>query len=395
MAGDLFQKCTDFKDADEVKKMGLYPYFTEIASAQETEVIIEGKKVIMLGSNSYLGLTYHPKVRQGAIDAIEKYGTGCAGSRFLNGTLDLHRELEAKLADFLGKEAALLFSTGYQTNLGVIAGITNKDDFIIADKLDHASIVDGCKLSYAKVIRFNHNDPDDLEKKLQQIPEDRGKLIVVDGVFSMEGDIAPLDKIIPLKKKYGARILVDDAHSVGVLGDNGRGTAEYFHLEDEVDIIMNTFSKTFASIGGYVASTKEVIEYLKHFSRPLIFSASPPPSVLGTVSAALDILKAEPWRRERLWEITEYMRKGFRELGYHTGDSVTPIIPIRIGDMMTTFKMRRMLLDNGVFVNPVVPPAVSPTDCLIRTSFMATHTNKQLDYVLDKFDYIGKKLGVI
>ncbi|MCD6579473.1 pyridoxal phosphate-dependent aminotransferase family protein [bacterium] len=395
MKGDLFQKCFDFTEAEKVRQLGLYPYFTEISSAQETEVIIDGKKVIMLGSNSYLGLTYHPKVRQGAIDAIEKYGTGCAGSRFLNGTLDLHRELEEKLAEFLHKDAALLFSTGFQTNLGVIAGITNKDDFIIADKLDHASIVDGCKLSYAKTFRFNHNNPEDLEKKLQQVPEGRGKLIVVDGVFSMEGDIAPLDKIIPLKKKYGARILVDDAHSVGVLGDNGRGTSEYFGVENDVDIIMNTFSKSFASLGGYVAASNEVIEYLKHFSRPLIFSASLPPSVLGSVSAALDILKSEPWRRKRLWEITEYMRKGFNDMGFHTGDSVTPIIPVRIGDMMTTFKMRKMLLENGVFVNPVVPPAVSPTDCLIRTSFMATHTNDQLDYVLDKFNNIGKKLGVI
>ena len=250
-------------------------------------------------------------------------------------------------------------------------------------------------MSYAKTFRFNHNNPEDLEKKLQQVPEGRGKLIVVDGVFSMEGDIAPLDKIIPLKKKYGARILVDDAHSVGVLGDNGRGTSEYFGVENDVDIIMNTFSKSFASLGGYVAASNEVIEYLKHFSRPLIFSASLPPSVLGSVSAALDILKSEPWRRKRLWEITEYMRKGFNDMGFHTGDSVTPIIPVRIGDMMTTFKMRKMLLENGVFVNPVVPPAVSPTDCLIRTSFMATHTNDQLDYVLDKFNNIGKKLGVI
>jgi 8-amino-7-oxononanoate synthase len=395
MKGDLFQKCYDFKEADKVRKLGLYPYFTPITSAQETEVYIEGKKVIMLGSNSYMGLTHHPKLREAAKKAIDKYGTGCAGSRFLNGTLDIHNELEEKLAKFLGKEASLLYSTGYQTNLGVISGIALKDDYILADRMDHASIVDGCKLSYAQTIRFKHNDMGDLENKLSNLPEDVGKLIVVDGVFSMEGDITPLPEIVELRKKFGARLLVDDAHSVGVLGKNGKGTAEYFDVEDDVDMIMNTFSKTFASMGGYIASSNKVIDYLKHFSRALIFSASLPPSILASVDAALDIIVTEPWRRERLWKMTEMMHNGFKSLGYSTGESKTAIIPIRIGDMLTTFKMRKRLLEEGVFVNPVVPPAVSPTDCLIRVSFMATHTDEQLEFSLDKFKKVGKEFGVI
>jgi 8-amino-7-oxononanoate synthase len=395
MKGDLFQKCYDFKEADKVRKLGLYPYFTPITSAQETEVYIEGKKVIMLGSNSYMGLTHHPKLREAAKKAIDKYGTGCAGSRFLNGTLDIHNELEEKLAKFLGKEASLLYSTGYQTNLGVISGLALKDDYILADRMDHASIVDGCKLSYAQTIRFKHNDMGDLENKLSNLPEDVGKLIVVDGVFSMEGDITPLPEIVELRKKFGARLLVDDAHSVGVLGKNGKGTAEYFDVEDDVDMIMNTFSKTFASMGGYIASSNKVIDYLKHFSRALIFSASLPPSILASVDAALDIVMTEPWRRERLWKMTEMMHNGFKSLGYSTGESKTAIIPIRIGDMLTTFKMRKRLLEEGVFVNPVVPPAVSPTDCLIRVSFMATHTDEQLEFSLDKFKKVGKEFGVI
>ncbi len=395
MTGDLFQKCYNFKDADMVKDMGIYPYFTPIESAQETEVYIEGKKVLMLGSNSYMGLTFDERVKEAAIEAVKKYGVGCAGSRFLNGTLDLHLELEEILAKFLRKPEALLYSTGYQTNLGVITGLTNKDDYILADKMDHASIIDACKLSFASTVRFNHNDAADLDRKMGNLPKEAGKLIVVDGVFSMEGDIAPLDKLIPVKKKHNARILVDDAHSVGVLGDTGRGTAEHFHLEEETDLIMNTFSKTFATIGGYIAGEKAAINYLKHHSRALMFSASLPPAALGAVKKGLEILQEETWRRTRLWEITKMMREGFQAMGFSTGESVTPIIPLRIGDMFTTFKMRKMLLDAGVFVNPVVPPAVAPTDCLVRTSFMATHTDSQMQFALDTFKSIGKELKVI
>ncbi len=391
---DLFEKCDKFLEARKIMKMGLYPYFTEISSAQETEVIIDGKKVIMLGSNSYLGLTHHPKVMQSAKAALEKYGVGCAGSRFLNGTLDLHRKLEDKLAKFLKKESAITFSTGFQTNLGIIPTLVNRGDFVIIDKLDHASIIDACRLSFGRILKFKHNDMKDLERMLKKAG-DSGKLVVVDGVFSMEGDLCDLPNIVKLSKKYKARILIDDAHSVGVMGQNGRGTAEHFGLEDEVDLIMNTFSKSFATIGGYVAGPENVIHYLKHHSRTLIFSASLPPASLGTALAVLEIIKNEPERREQLWKNTEQMRKGFKELGFDAGKSVTPIIPIRVGDFMLAFKMRKMLLDSGVFVNPVVPPAVPSGDSLIRTSFMATHTREQLDKVLKTFEIIGRELKII
>jgi len=392
---DLFDKCRNYQDAKNAMKMGIYPYFTEIASAQETEVMINGKKVIMLGSNSYLGLTHHPEIMKAAKEAIDKYGVGCAGSRFLNGTLDLHRKLEEKLAGFLGKEAAITFSTGFQANLGAISALVGKDDYVIIDKLDHASIIDGCRLSFGKVLKFFHNDMEDLERMLQKAG-DAAKLIVVDGVFSMEGDICDLPNIVKLSKKYGARILVDDAHSVGVLGQNGRGTAEHFGLENEVDLIMNTFSKSFATIGGYVAGPEETIHYLKHHSRSLIFSASLPPPTLGTVYAALDIIQNEPERREKLWYNTNKMKQGFEKLGFNTGNSVTPIIPIRVGELVRTLEMRKRLLESeGVFVNPVVPPAVPQGDSLIRTSFMATHTEEQLDKVLNAFEKVGKDLKVI
>jgi len=391
---DLFDKCKNFTQAKEIMKMGIYPYFTEISSAQETEVTIDGRKVLMLGSNSYLGLTCHPKVKAAAAAALEKYGTGCAGSRFLNGTLDIHRELEERLAAFYRKEDALIFSTGFQTNLGAISALVGKGDSVLIDRLDHASIIDGTRLAFGKIKKYIHNDMDDLERILSHC-NDNGKLIVIDGVFSMEGDIARLPEIIKLARDYGARVMVDDAHSVGVLGKTGRGTAEHFGLEDETDLTMITFSKSLASIGGCIAGDESVIHYLKHHARPLIFSASLPPSAVATVMACLDIIEDEPERRKRLWEITGKMRNGFQAMGYDTCTSETPIIPLIIGDMEKAFMMRKILYDAGIFVNPVVPPAVPPDQTLIRTSFMATHTDPQLDFALEIFEKAGKELGVI
>ncbi len=392
--GDIFNKCKDFQRAKEVMAMGIYPYFTEIASAQETEVMIDGRKVLMLGSNSYLGLTCHPKVKEAAIKALEKYGSGCAGSRFLNGTLDIHRELEERLARFFRKEDTLVFSTGFQTNLGTISSLVAKNDQVIIDRLDHASIIDGTRLGFGKIKKFIHNDMADLERVLGNC-NDNGKLIVVDGVFSMEGDIAKLPEINRLAKKHQARLMVDDAHAVGVLGKTGRGTAEHFGLEKEVDLIMTTFSKSFASLGGCIAGSESVIHYLKHHARALIFSASPPPASVAVVMACLDIIEEEPERRERLWEITRKMQAGFTGMGYDTGPSETPIIPLIIGDLEKAFLMRKLLFDAGIFVNPVVPPAVPPDQTLIRTSFMATHTDRQLDFALSVFEKVGRKLGVI
>jgi 8-amino-7-oxononanoate synthase len=391
---DLFEKCRKYTAAKEVMAAGFYPYFRMVESEQNPEVIVEGKKMIMLGSNNYLGLTSHPKVKQAAIEAIRKYGSGCAGSRFLNGTLDIHVELEKKLAAFFRKDAALTFSTGYQTNLGIISSIAGKDDVLIIDKLDHASIIDACRLSYADVRKFKHSDMGSLEFVLKECG-DRGKLVVVDGVYSMEGDIAPLPGIVALCKKYGARLMVDDAHGVGVLGATGRGTAEHFGLEKDVDIIMGTYSKSMASIGGFVAASEDVIHFMKHTSRPLIFSASPPPASVASVIAALDIIDQEPDRRERLWKNTDKMMKAFKQMGFDTGVSATPIIPLMMGEMDRAFMMWKMLSDNGVFVNPVVPPATQPGRCLIRTSYMATHTEIMLDQVLEVLQQAGKKLGVI
>ncbi len=392
---DLFEKCYKFKAAEQLRAVGLYPYFQPISSEQDTEVIINGKKVLMLGSNSYLGLTVHPKVKEAAIKAIEKYGTGCAGSRFLNGTLDLHEELEERLADFVNKEDALLFSTGFQANLGAIAGLVQKGEYVILDKSDHASIVDGSRLSFGTVKRFLHNDMDSLKKVLESLELDAGKLIVVDGVYSMDGDIANLPEMVKLKKQYNARLMVDDAHSFGVLGKNGRGTANHFGLEEDVDIIMGTFSKSFASLGGFVASDKEVIDYLRHFARSVIFSASITPASTAAVLAALDIMENEPELIDKLWANTDRMRKGVQQMGYDTGTSCTPIIPLIIGDDDKVLKMRRMLLDEGVFVNPVVSPAVPPNKTLIRLSLMASHTFEQIDFALEKLYKVGKAVGVI
>lgn len=391
---DLFDKCRAYTAAKEVMAAGYYPYFRQITSAQEPEVIVNGRKMIMIGSNNYLGLTTHPKIKEAAIKAVKKYGTGCAGSRFLNGTLDLHEEVEKKIALFKGKEAALLFSTGFLTNLGAIAALVAKEDVVITDRLDHASIVDGCRLSFGQTRKFRHNDMKDLARLLR-LDRARGKLIVVDGVFSMEGDIADLPTIVRLSKEYGARIMVDDAHATGVLGKNGRGTAEHFGLEDRVDIIMGTCSKSLASIGGFIAGSEEVIHYVKHHARALIFSASLPPSAVATIGAAIDVINKEPERRERLWENTRKMQKGFRALGFDTGSSETPIIPIVVGDDFRAFQMWKLLAENDIFANVAVSPAVPSGRALIRTSYMATHTNAQLDRVLDVFEKVGKKLGII
>jgi 8-amino-7-oxononanoate synthase len=391
---DLFEKCTKYTAAKEVMAAGFYPYFRVVESEQNPEVIVEGKKMIMLGSNNYLGLTSHPKVKEAAIEAVKKYGSGCAGSRFLNGTLDIHVKLEEKLARFFRKENALTFSTGYQTNLGIISSIAGKDDVVVIDKLDHASIIDACRLSYAEVKKFRHNDMGSLEFVLSGCG-DKGKLVVIDGVYSMEGDIAPLPEIVKVCKKYGARLMVDDAHGVGVLGETGRGTAEHFGLEKDVDIIMGTYSKSMASIGGFVVASEDVIHYIKHTSRPLIFSASPPPASVASVIAALDVIDQEPERRERLWHNTNKMMKAFKKMGYDTGTSETPIIPLLMGAMERAFMMWKILSDEGVFVNPVAPPATPPGRCLIRTSYMATHTDEQLDRVLVIMEQAGKKLGVI
>ena len=373
---------------------GFYPYFRVVESEQDPEVTVCGRKMVMLGSNNYLGLTSHPKVKHAAMEAIKKYGSGCAGSRFLNGTLDIHVQLEEKLAAFFRKESSLTFSTGYQTNLGIISSLTGKDDVVVLDKLDHASIIDACRLSFAEVKKFKHNDMSSLEFVLNECGN-RGKLVVVDGVYSMEGDIAPLPDIVRLCKKYGARVMVDDAHGIGVLGKTGRGTAEHFGLEKEVDIIMGTYSKSMASIGGFVAADEDTIHYMKHNSRPLIFSASPPPASVAAVIAALEIIDEEPDRRERLWSNTNKMMKAFRQMGYDTGAAETPIIPLLMGEMERAFMMGKILDDEGVFVNPVVPPATQAGRSMIRTSYMATHTDEMLDRVLTVFEKAGKKLGVI
>jgi 8-amino-7-oxononanoate synthase len=391
---DLFEKCRKFTAAKEVMAAGLYPYFHVVESEQNPEVIVEGKKMIMLGSNNYLGLTSHPKVKEAAIDAVKRYGSGCAGSRFLNGTLDIHVKLEENLASFFRKDAALTFSTGYQTNLGIISALAGKDDVVVIDKFDHASIVDACRLSFAEVKKFKHNNMTSLDYILKECGNS-SKLVVVDGVYSMEGDIAPLPDIVRICKKYGARLMVDDAHGIGVLGRTGRGTAEHFGLEKEVDLIMGTYSKSMASIGGFVAADEDVIHFMKHNSRPLIFSASPPPASVAAVIAALDIIDRESERRERLWHNTRKMMEALKQMGYDTGVAETPIIPIVIGEMERTFLMWKTLYDEGVFVNPVVPPATQPGRCLIRTSYMATHTDEMLDRVLGVIEKAGKKLGVI
>ncbi len=391
---DIFEKCLKFNTAKQLQQAGIYPFFRVIESPQDPEVVINGKKMIMIGSNNYLGLTNHPKIKEAAINAVARYGSGCAGSRFLNGTLDIHVALEEKLARFMRKEAALVFSTGFQVNLGVISALVGKDDIVIIDKMDHASIVDGCRLAYGEVKRFKHNDMADLERILSE-NNGRGKLIVVDGVFSMEGDIIDLQTVIALKKKYGARLMVDDAHGIGVLGRTGRGTSEHYGLEAETDLIMGTYSKSLASIGGFISGDADVIHYIKHMARSLIFSASPPPASIAAVSAAVDIIEEEPERIHRLWNNTYRMLKGFKELGFDTGPSQTPIIPVIVGDDERAFTFVMMLQQEGIFANVAVSPAVPPGKALIRTSYMATHTEEHLDRVLEAFKKVGNKLGLI
>jgi len=393
-SADIFGKCFRFDKAKELMSQGVYPYFRVIESAQEPEIIMNGRRMIMIGSNNYLGLTNHPKVKEAAIEAIKKYGTGCAGSRFLNGTLDIHVELEEKLARFIRKDAALIFSTGFQVNLGVISALVGKDDVVIIDKMDHASIIDGCRLSFGEIRKFRHNDMNDLKRVLKEY-EAKDKLIVVDGVFSMEGDIANLPEVVALAKEYGARVMIDDAHGIGVLGKTGRGTSEHFGLEDEIDLIMGTYSKSLASIGGFIAGSAEVIHYIKHVARSLIFSASPPPASVASVSAALDIIENEPERRELLWKNTRKMFNGFVALGFEIGQSQTPIIPIVVGESQDAFIMAMMLQEEGVFANVAVSPAVPNGRALIRTSYMATHTDEHLDRVLEAFKKVGKRMGII
>jgi 8-amino-7-oxononanoate synthase len=392
---DVFEKCSKiYEQTLALQRSGHYFFFRKLESPQDSEVVINGKRVIMIGSNNYLGLTNHPRVKEAAINAIEKFGSGCAGSRFLNGNLEIHEELEAKLARFFRKEAALVFATGYQTNLGAISALVGRNDVAIIDKYDHASIIDGCRLSFGRVKKFRHNDMEDLERILEGT-KGKGKLIIVDGIFSMEGDIADLPNILKLAKAYGARVMVDDAHAVGVLGEGGRGTAEHFALEDQLDLIMGTYSKSLAAIGGFVAGSKEVIHFIKHIGRSMIFSASLPPALVATVSTALDIIEEQPQLRTQLWKNTHKMLQGYKKLGYDTGTSETPIIPIIIKDSMKTYQMCKLLFENGIFVNSVVSPAVPPGRELLRTSYMATHTETQLDTVLWAFEKVGKQLGLI
>jgi len=392
---DVFDKCDKVNEQyRSIRDSGFYFYFRKLESPQDAEVVINGKPVIMIGSNNYLGLTSHPRVKEAAIKAIEKYGSGCAGSRFLNGNLEIHEELETKLARFFRKEAALVFATGYQTNLGTISALIGRNDIAILDKYNHASIIDGCRLSFGQVKKYRHNDMKDLEKVLEGI-KGKGKLIIVDGVFSMEGDIADLPSIVKLAKVYGARVMVDDAHGVGVLGGGGRGTAEHFGLENEVDLIMGTYSKSLAAIGGFIAGSRDVVNFIKHTGRSMIFSASLPPALVASVSTALDIIEEQPQLRAQLWKNTHKMLRGFKELGFDTGTSETPIVPIIIGDSIKTFEMCKLLFENGVFVNPIVSPATPPGRELLRTSYMATHREEQLDKVLGAFEKVGKGMGLI
>ena len=392
---DIFKKCEmTVKEVDRACELGIYPYFTPIESALDHRVKFGGREFIMIGSNGYLGLAADPRLKEAAIKAVQKYGSTCSGSRFLNGTLDIHVKLENDLAEFYKKDGAIVFSTGFQTNLGIISALGGKDDILIIDRQDHASIIDGCRLSFADVKKFRHNDMEDLERILSSLPSDRGKLIIVDGVFSMEGDLANLPEIVRLKKKYDCRLLVDDAHGVGVHGRNGRGTCEHFDVLDDVDLIMGTFSKAFASLGGFVVADKDVITHIKHRARALIFSASMVPASVASARMALHIIKTEPQRRERLWSITRRVLKGFKEIGLDTGESETPVIPVIIGDDDKCFAFWKMLIANGIFANPVISPATPPGRALIRTSYMATHTDEDIDTVLRVFEKCAKEFNL-
>jgi 8-amino-7-oxononanoate synthase len=391
----LLKKAKNFTRSREIKAQGLYPYFRPISSAQDTEVIIQGQKVLMLGSNSYLGLTNHPEIKKAVQAAVDKYGSGCAGSRFLNGTLDIHIDLEEALARLVGKDAVLLYSTGFQANFGTISAMVGRGEYVIADKEDHASIMDGCLLSLGTLLRFNHNDMASLQNCLRRIDRAAGKLIVVDGVFSMSGDIAPLPKTVALAEEHRAVVMVDDAHGIGVMGKDGRGTCDHFGLTDRVHLIMGTFSKSLASLGGFIASDADTIEYLKHHSRSLIFSASMTPGNAAAVLESLKIMQREPERIERLWRNTRQMREGLLSLGFDLGASQTPILPVFCYEEERTLRMAMRLQQEGVFVNSVLPPGVPPNKCLIRISLMATHTANQIDMALQKLKKVGKELGLI
>lgn len=395
---DLFQKCLDFTRADDVKAAGLYPYFRPVEENEGPVVQIEGRKIIMAGSNNYLGLTAHPEVKAAAIDAIEKYGTGCSGSRYLTGTISLHVELEKRLAAYLGTEDVLLFSTGYQTALGVISALVQKGEYVVSDKENHACIINGCLLAkggFAEFVRYKHNDMEDLDRVLSRIPADAGKLVVTDGVFSVSGELVNLPDLLTVAKKHGARVLVDDAHATGVIGKGGRGTASYYDLVNETDMTMGTFSKTFASLGGFVAGPERVMNYIKHHSPALIFSASPTPASVASALAALNILEREPERIDRLIANADKMRKGFAEMGFHVIDSETGIVPVVVGDAELAMVFWKKLYDKGVFVNAFIPPGVPPNMSMMRTSYMATHEDEHLDAILNVFHEVGIELGLL
>ena len=391
----LSERLAQYDVPQKAKAAGVYPYFRPISSDQDTVVQIDGKPVLMFGSNSYLGLTNHPKIKEGSIKAVEKYGTGCAGSRFLNGTLDIHIELEEKLAKLVGKEEALVYATGFTVNSGVVPCLGGREDYLLLDRLNHASIIEGSRLSMAKQFKYRHNDMEQLEKFRQQCEPDKIKLIVADGVFSMEGDLAKLPEMVDLAKKYNASIMIDEAHSLGVFGETGAGVCEHFGVQNDVELVMGTFSKSLATIGGFIASNKDVINFLKHNSRTLIFSASITPAAAGAVLAALEVMEEEKWRQKALWDNTHRMLQAFKDKGFETGHTTTPIIPLYVRDNEKTFRLTRMLMDDGVFVNPVVSPAVPSQDTLIRISLMATHTFDQIDEAVEKITKNAKLLGII
>ena len=391
----LQKKLSRYDAPQKAKAAGVYPYFREISSEQDTEVLMHGRKVLMFGSNSYLGLTNHPKVKEAAIAATKKYGTGMAGSPFLNGTLDIHKRLEERIADFIGKEDVMLYSTGFGVNLGVVSTLTGREDYIIIDEQDHASIIEGRRLSFSNYLKYKHNDMDSLEKQLQKCEPDRVKLIVTDGVFSMEGDVANVPEIVRLAKKYNAAVMVDEAHGIGVFGKGGRGVCNHFGVTDDVDLVMGTFSKSFASLGGFIATDKEITNYLRHHSRSYIFTASITPASTAAALKALEIMEAEPERQEHLWELTHYALDGFRNMGCEIGNTSTPIIPLFIRDNFKTFAITRDLQNEGIFVNPVVSPAVAPQDTLIRFSLMATHTKEQVTTALEKIQKVFRAHNLI
>lgn len=391
----LQKKLSQYTAPQEAKAAGVYPYFRAISSEQEPEVVINGKPVLMFGSNCYTGLVSDPRIKEAAIDAIKKYGTGCAGSPFLNGTLDLHKQLEARLAEYIGKEDVMVYSTGFEVNLGVVSCLTGREDYILWDEQDHASIIEGRRLSFSQSLKYKHNDMESLEKQLQKCDPDKVKLIVTDGVFSMEGDVANLPKIVELSKKYNATIMVDEAHSIGVFGKGGRGTCNHFGVTDDVDLVMGTFSKSFASLGGFIATDKEITNFLRHHSRSYIFTASITPASTAAALKAIDIMEQEPERQEHLWELTRFALEGFRQAGFEIGNTSTPIIPLFVRDNMKTFAITTDLFNDGIFVNPVVSPAVAPNDTLIRFSLMATHTKEQVSEAIEKLTKVFKRYGVI